>query len=111
MTDMERPASPEGTNLQELRERVTELYATEAEPNPWFTYVRESNGEIISIATLSLEEAIIICGARIESAGIEKVLATIDDMRGYASSLETADPELFEMSKAMGQEILKKYKR
>jgi len=112
MTEMERPvASPENTDLGDLRTIVQKLYASVEEPYPFFTRVHERDGKIISVGTLTLEEAIQICGPLIASVGMDTVLRTIAEMREHAISYMTNDPEFFEMTKEMGQLMLQKYQR
>jgi hypothetical protein len=88
--------------LGSLRSAVVDLFGSDAQ----FTYTRESTN---TIATLTLDEAIMICGRHIATEGHESVMATLERMHDTARSLESKNPDLYERSKKMGHQVLKRY--
>lgn len=90
---------------EELR-KLHIIAAAEFGPDALFTYVKESENKV---ATLTLSEAISICGHSIASEGIDTVMVTLRRMHDTAVFVEKNKPELFEQSKKIGQEILNRY--
>lgn len=99
---MEELNAEQNAALGNLRTQVVALFGSDA----LFTYTRESTK---TIATLTLDEAIMICGRHIASEGSESVIATLIRMHNTAQSLEHRNPSLFERSKKMGHQVLKRY--
>lgn len=99
---MEELTPQQSAALGNLRTEIVSLFGSDA----LFTYTRESTS---TIATLTLDEAITICGRHIASEGSEAVIATLTRMYDTAQSLEHRNPTIFERSKQMGHQLLKRY--
>jgi hypothetical protein len=99
---MEEFTPQQSAALGNLRGEVVALFGSDA----LFTYTRESTN---TIATLTLDEAIMICGRHIASEGSEAVMATLARMHDTALSLENRNPAIFERSKQMGRQVLKRH--
>ena len=109
MTDMERPAptgerddSLESPKMMQLRKMTTELFVTEDTPEPRFTYINE---KAKIVATLTFDEALVICGPLIEAEGEEKVIQTLITMNTTEQHIRQNNPALYEKSLLMGQQI------
>lgn len=96
------------TDLVTLRAEVAGKY--EEGHDALFTYMKKGATEDKNvIATLTLDEALRICGPLIASEGKDSVLATLDRMYSRAKTIEN-NPELMETTRRMGQVILQKYR-
>lgn len=92
----------QAASLDDLRKEAILRYGESAQ----FTYYRPSTK---TAATLTLEQALVICGQHIASESHESVLATLDRMFNLAQKLATDKPVMFTASQRMGHQILKNY--
>jgi wobble nucleotide-excising tRNase len=88
--------------LLALRRAALERYGEDA----LFTHYQPSTQ---TIATLTLEEAIEVCGHHIAGESSESVITTLDRMHKFTQKLATEKPQLLETSIRFGRQILLKY--
>jgi hypothetical protein len=90
------------TSLDALRKEAILRYGESAQ----FTYYRPSTK---TAATLTLEQAVVICGQHIAGESHESVFATLDRMFKLAQKLASEKPAMYTASQRMGHQILKNY--